>query len=51
MTDLDHEGIRIEHLSFAYPDDDDEVLHDITLTIEPGKSIGIIGKTGSGNRP
>lgn len=45
---LDHEGIRIEHLSFAYPDDDDEVLHDISLTIEPGKSIGIIGKTGSG---
>ncbi|OPH60728.1 ABC transporter [Paenibacillus ferrarius] len=45
---LDHEGIRIEHLSFAYPDDEDEVLHDISLTIEPGKSIGIIGKTGSG---
>ncbi|MDQ0874904.1 ATP-binding cassette subfamily B multidrug efflux pump [Paenibacillus sp. V4I3] len=48
ISDLDHEGIRIEHLSFAYPDDEDEVLHDITLTIEPGKSIGIIGKTGSG---
>lgn len=45
---LDQEGIRIEHLSFAYPDDEDEVLHDISLTIEPGKSIGIIGKTGSG---
>ncbi|UKS30793.1 ABC transporter ATP-binding protein/permease [Paenibacillus sp. HWE-109] len=48
ISDLDHEGIRIEHLSFAYPDDEDEVLHDISLTIEPGKSIGIIGKTGSG---
>ncbi|MEW9700507.1 ABC transporter ATP-binding protein [Paenibacillus sp. SI8] len=48
MTDLDHAGIRIEHLSFAYPGDEDEVLHDISLTIEPGKSLGIIGKTGSG---
>ncbi|MGG1551607.1 ABC transporter ATP-binding protein [Paenibacillus ferrarius] len=47
-THLDQEEIRIEHLSFAYPDDEDEVLHDISLTIEPGKSIGIIGKTGSG---
>lgn len=47
-THLDEEEIRIEHLSFSYPDDEDEVLHDISLTIEPGKSIGIIGKTGSG---
>ncbi|WNR47086.1 ABC transporter ATP-binding protein [Paenibacillus roseipurpureus] len=47
-THLDQQEIRIEHLSFAYPDDEDEVLHDISLTIEPGKSIGIIGKTGSG---
>lgn len=47
-THLDQEEIRIEHLSFSYPDDEDEVLHDISLTIEPGKSIGIIGKTGSG---
>ncbi|MBD0380812.1 ABC transporter ATP-binding protein [Paenibacillus sedimenti] len=48
MSHLDHESIRIEHLSFAYPGDEDEVLHDISLRIEPGKSLGIIGKTGSG---
>ncbi|TXK81851.1 ABC transporter ATP-binding protein [Paenibacillus sp. N3.4] len=47
-ADLDHEVLRIENLSFAFPDDEEEVLHDITLSIEPGKSIGIIGKTGSG---
>ncbi|MFC5447882.1 ABC transporter ATP-binding protein [Paenibacillus aestuarii] len=48
ITDLEHDGIRIDHLSFAYPDDEDEVLHDISITLEPGKSLGIIGKTGSG---
>ncbi|MCQ6559829.1 ABC transporter ATP-binding protein [Paenibacillus mendelii] len=45
---LDRTGIRIRHLSFTYPGASKETLHDIDLDIEPGSTIGIIGKTGSG---
>ncbi|PYI55227.1 ABC transporter ATP-binding protein [Paenibacillus flagellatus] len=41
-------GIRIRNLSFAYPGSDQEALRNIDLTVEPGKTLGIIGKTGSG---
>ncbi|MCC2686530.1 MAG: transporter [Paenibacillaceae bacterium] len=40
--------IHIRNLSFAYPDTTVESLHDINLTIEAGKTVGIVGKTGSG---
>lgn len=46
--DLQHAGIRIEQLSFSYPDAANEALHDINMTIEPGTTVGIIGRTGSG---
>jgi ATP-binding cassette subfamily B multidrug efflux pump len=46
--DLHHAGIEIRNLSFSYPDSDRDVLHEINLNIEPGKTIGILGKTGSG---
>ncbi|MFC5649102.1 ABC transporter ATP-binding protein [Paenibacillus solisilvae] len=49
-TELDfhQSAIRIKDLSFSYPDAKQEALHHINLTIEPGKTIGIVGKTGSG---
>ena len=49
-TELDfhQSAIRITDLSFSYPDAKQEALHLINLTIEPGKTIGIVGKTGSG---
>lgn len=49
-TELDfhQSAIRITDLSFTYPDAKQEALHQIHLTIEPGKTIGIVGKTGSG---
>jgi ATP-binding cassette subfamily B protein len=40
--------IHIRNLSFAYPDTTVESLHDVNLTIEAGKTVGIVGKTGSG---
>ncbi len=46
---LNHLGeIRIRHLSFAYPGAKDEALQDIDLKIKAGKTVGIVGKTGSG---
>ncbi len=47
-VNLDRSGIRVSGLSFAYPDAAKDALHGIDLTIEPGKTLGIIGKTGSG---
>lgn len=40
-------------VSFQYDDDadsenDEQVLRDITMTIAPGRSVGVVGRTGSG---
>ncbi len=40
--------ITFNHLTFAYPGSDKPVLEDISLSIKPGETIGIIGPTGSG---
>lgn len=40
--------ITFNHLSFNYPDSEIKVLSDISLTINPGEKIGIIGRTGCG---
>ena len=40
--------ISIERLCFAYPDQDALVLKDISLVIEPGMKLAIVGKSGSG---
>ena len=39
--------IRFEHVSFAY-EGAPEMLHDISLTIPAGSTLGILGGTGSG---
>jgi ATP-binding cassette, subfamily B, multidrug efflux pump len=40
--------IRYEHVSFRYPGAEEQVLHDIDFTAEPGKTTAFIGSTGSG---
>lgn len=40
--------IRIENLTFRYPDTDQDALKDISLHIKKGQSVGIVGRTGSG---
>lgn len=42
------EKISFQNLTFKYPGSEEEVLKDISFTINKGESIGIIGKTGSG---
>lgn len=41
---------RIEfcHLTFRYPDGESDVLRDVSFVIEPGESVGLVGKTGCG---
>ena len=40
--------ITFNHLNFKYPDGEDNVLSDISFTIEKGETVGILGRTGSG---
>ena len=41
-------GIEFRHLNFRYPDGEYDVLKNISFTIAPGESVGIVGKTGAG---
>lgn len=45
---FDRAAIDINGLNFYYPDTDRPALRDIRLRVEPGKTLGILGKTGSG---
>ena len=40
--------IVFDHVSFVYPGGSGEVLHDVSFTVPAGKTIGILGGTGSG---
>ena len=42
------EGIRFEHVSFAYPGTDRPVLDDVTLRLAPGSVVAIVGENGAG---
>lgn len=43
-----HGSVEFRHLTFRYPDGEYDVLQDISFTIHPGESVGIVGKTGAG---
>lgn len=45
---LIHGDIRIENLSFNYPENIDQVLNNISLEIKEEETLGIIGTIGSG---
>ncbi len=41
-------GIRLEHVSFAYPGTSPLVLNDISLTLPAGAVVAIVGENGAG---
>jgi len=41
-------SIEINQLNFTYPNTDVDVLNDINVTVEAGKTLAIVGRTGSG---
>ena len=41
-------SIEFQNLTFRYPDGEFNALEDVSFKIEPGESIGLVGKTGSG---
>lgn len=49
VTEVEDGSIVFDHVSFSYKKGSgDETLQDISLRIEPGETIGVIGGTGSG---
>jgi ATP-binding cassette subfamily B protein len=43
-----HRGIRLEHVSFAYPGTSRVVLDDVSLTLPVGAVVAIVGENGAG---
>jgi ATP-binding cassette subfamily B protein len=41
-------GIEFKNMSFNYDDSDEVVIKDFSLSIQPGETVAIMGKTGSG---
>ena len=40
-------SVEFRHVSFGYVEDN-TVLHDVTFNLQPGKVLGVLGRTGSG---
>jgi subfamily B ATP-binding cassette protein MsbA len=40
--------IQLEDVSFTYPQSETKVLQHVTLDIEPGKTVALVGQSGSG---
>ena len=42
------EGISFEHVTFTYPSNNKKVLEDVSLSIEPGEVVALVGENGYG---
>jgi ATP-binding cassette subfamily B protein len=42
------QGIRLDHVSFAYPGTSRLVLEDVSLSLPPGSVVAIVGENGAG---
>ena len=42
------DGIRFEHVSFAYPGTKKLVLNDVNLELKPGSVVAVVGENGAG---
>ncbi|WP_211748977.1 ABC transporter ATP-binding protein [Paenibacillus sp. Marseille-Q4541] len=47
-VEMDRSVVHIEGLTFSYPETSRPAMHNIDLVIEPGMTLGIVGRTGSG---
>ena len=41
-------SVALDQVGFAYPDDGEQVLSEVTLRLAPGQTLGLVGRTGSG---
>jgi len=44
---LDH-GIHLEHVTFRYPGTERNVLDDVTVTLDAGTTVAVVGENGAG---
>ncbi|MBU49359.1 MAG: ABC transporter permease [Deltaproteobacteria bacterium] len=42
------DGVRFEHVSFAYPGNAEPALEDVSFHIKPGQKLALVGENGSG---
>lgn len=40
--------LRLDHVSFRYPEAETDTIHDLNLTIRPGEKLAIVGENGAG---
>ncbi len=40
--------VDLDHVTFAYPGADEPVLHDVSLSVRPGRTLAVVGSTGAG---
>jgi ATP-binding cassette subfamily B protein len=48
VPDVLRQGIRLDHVSFAYPGTSRVVLNDVSLTLPAGAVVAIVGENGAG---
>jgi len=48
LTMLAPGALQLRDVSFAYPGQTAPALHDISLTLQPGQTLGLVGPTGCG---
>ncbi len=41
-------GFVFDHVSFRYPGSDKDIIHDFSLTIQPGENLAVVGLNGAG---
>lgn len=41
-------SIEFRNVQFRYPDAEDDALHNVSFTVNPGETVALIGSTGSG---
>jgi len=44
----DDTTVQLRNVAFRYPETDRDVLKDVNLTVRPGETVAIVGRTGSG---
>jgi len=42
------DGVRFENVSFTYPGATEPAVHDVSLHLQPGRSLALVGENGSG---
>lgn len=48
LSQVAHSGIKLQNLSFHYQGAKEAALQEVNLELEPGQTLGVLGRTGSG---